>query len=181
MSHTSPRRTSLCAKRQYAEPMCKNPLVWNNCFLTVSVPGILENYLVTFFSPLLVIWAPHSRPAVQATDLVKDPKILVENIYKNTDCRKEFDCTTCTGLKFIPEWLLTMLPFENWRNASVFLLSGKILLHPNMHLSAGYGPQLLSRNGQEKTQTTIRQALQVQLPCWKEKVCLFMHCSCCWL
>lgn len=62
----------------------------------------------------------------------------------------------CTALKFIPEWLLTMLPFENERNASVFLLSRKTLLHPNMHLSAGYGPQLLCGNGQEKTQTTIR-------------------------
>lgn len=43
----------------------------------------------------------------------------------------------CTALKFIPEWLLTMLPFENERNASVCLLSRKILLHPNTHPSAG--------------------------------------------
>lgn len=90
--------------------------------ITFSVPGILENYLVTLFFFLLVIWAPHNRPAVQASDLVKDPKILLRNIYKNTRCRKEFDCTMCTALKFIPEWLLTMLPFENKRNASIFLL-----------------------------------------------------------
>lgn len=50
--------------------------------ITVSVPGVLENYLVTFFFSLLVIWAPHSRPAVQASDLVKDPKILLETFIK---------------------------------------------------------------------------------------------------
>lgn len=29
-----------------------------------------------------MIWAPHSRPAVQASDLVKDPKILLETFIK---------------------------------------------------------------------------------------------------
>lgn len=62
----------------------------------------------------------------------------------------------CTALEFIPEWLLTVLPFENERNASVFLLSRKIPLHHNIHLSAGDGPQLLNGNRQEKTQTTIK-------------------------
>lgn len=75
----------------------------------------------------------------------------------------------CTALKFIPEWLYTMLPFENERNASIFLQSRKILLHPNMHLSTGYGPQLLHGNGKGKTQTTIRQALQFQSPTLKSR------------
>lgn len=75
----------------------------------------------------------------------------------------------CTVLEFIPEWLFTMLPFENERNASIFLQSRKILLHPNMRLSAGYGPQLLHGNGQGKTQTTIRQALQFPSPMLKSR------------
>lgn len=99
----------------------------------------------------------------------KRSKNSVRNIYKNTECRKEFDCTMCTALKFIPEWLFTMLPFENERNASIFLQSRKILLHPKMHPSVGYGPQLLHGNGQGKTQTTIRQALQFQSPTLKSR------------
>lgn len=85
----------------------------------------------------------------------------------------------CTALEFIPEWLLTMLPFDNERNASIFLLSRKIPRHHNIHSSAGYGPQLLHGNRQEKTQTTIKQTSQFQPLCWKGKVCFSMHCGCC--
>lgn len=79
ISHTSPRCTSpLRAKRQCMEPIYKNPVVWNNCFCSRSFGKLFSN----FFFSLLVIWAPHSRPAVQASDLVKDPKILLETFIK---------------------------------------------------------------------------------------------------
>lgn len=72
---TSPLR----AKKQCVEPICKNPVVWNNCFCSRSFGELLSNIIFLF---LLVIWAPHSRPAVQASDLVKDPKILLETFIK---------------------------------------------------------------------------------------------------
>lgn len=74
----------------------------------------------------------------------------------------------CTALKFIPEWLFTMLPFENERNASIFLQSRKILLASERRLWAS-----IHGNGQGKTQTTIRQALQFQSPMLKWRGVLF--------
>lgn len=59
------------------EPICKNPVFWHNFFCSRSFGKLFNNVIF-----LLVIWAPHSRPAVQTSDLVKDPKILLETFIK---------------------------------------------------------------------------------------------------
>lgn len=103
----------------------------------------------------------------------KRSKTSVRNIYKNTEYRKEFDCTMCTVLEFIPEWLFTMLPFENERNASIFLQSRKILLHPNVHLSTctwAMGLSYYMEMGKERPKLPLDRLCSFQAPCWKAEV-----------
>lgn len=86
----------------------------------------------------------------------------------------------CTALKFIPEWLYTMLLFENERNASIFLQSRKILLHPNMHSSTSYGPQYYMEMGKKRPKLPSDTSFEfaVSKPHAEKQRCFLMHCGC---
>lgn len=125
-----------------------------------------------------MIWATLSRWAVQASDLVKDPKILLETFIKiqNVERNLTVQCVQLSSSSqsgFLPCYHLKIKGMHLY-----YFSPGRSCSIPTCIWAQVRGLSYYMEMGKERPKLPSDRLCSLKAPCWKGDVCFLMHCGC---